>query len=770
MIYHYFKIAFRNLLKYKTQSIISIIGLAIGFTCFALANLWIHYEMTYDNYHKDADRLYLLYYKVVSDTGYSTGMPYPTSTLLKKDYPEVEDACAYILWDEMDLKVEGVPTMNTRMMLADSCFINMFGITLISGNKEFLHNNSQIALTEGTAMKLFGSTDVLGREMKLNGSDVTVGAILKEMEHSNLSYGCWGQGAYFHQWPEEWGYYGFQICVKLRKGTSVEDFQKKLAASQFKADSRDPKPFFEGTRIMPISEYHYSILNSEKTIRLQYLIFFSVIGGLVILCSLFNYLSLFVTRINIRCKELELRRVCGSSAGSILVLFTVEYSILIILAGIVGMTLVEITLPAFREMSGVTGNIYCESLLYFAGLLLLSFILLLPFALRRTSKQKKGTRFLTYRYSILFQIFISILFLFCMSILMKQIHHLTHTDLGWERKNIASFPLIYPRDSYDEIAERIAQMPCTREVMKDHYGLFPRTLSVTLHIKDWDGKPEGADELDIQSLIEGKEIVDFYHLELIKGEMMKEEETDKVVLNETAVKYLGMSDPVGKSIHLNEGDSKTIVGVVKDFHTVAPTIQVKPIMLIGKHGFANKFWAGTGDILVKYHEGKWKELKSRVEELFSQSYPDVGYKLVNVEEEYNEYLKSENVLMKLLSFVSMVCILIAAFGIFSLVTLSCEQRRKEIAVRKVNGATIKDILVMFVKEYLLLLIIASVIAFPIGYALMKQWLQSYVKQTSIDAWIYLVIFAGIAFIIAICIGWRVWQAARQNPAEVIKSE
>lgn len=221
---------------------------------------------------------------------------------------------------------------------------------------------------------------------------------------------------------------------------------------------------------------------------------------------------------------------------------------------------------------------------------------------------------------------------------------------------------------------------------------------------------------------------------------------------------------------MNEGDSKTIVGVVKDFHAVAPTIQVRPIMLIGKHGFANKFWAGTGDILVKFHEGKWKELKSGVEELFSQSYPDVGYKLVNVEEEYNEYLKSENVLMKLLSFVSMVCILIAAFGIFSLVTLSCEQRRKEIAVRKVNGATIKDILVMFVKEYLLLLIIASVIAFPIGYALMKQWLQSYVKQTSIDAWIYLVIFAGIAFIIAICIGWRVWQAARQNPAEVIKSE
>ena len=133
-------------------------------------------------------------------------------------------------------------------------------------------------------------------------------------------------------------------------------------------------------------------------------------------------------------------------------------------------------------------------------------------------------------------------------------------------------------------------------------------------------------------------------------------------------------------------------------------------------------------------------------------------------------MQSEYLLLKLLSFVSIVCILISAFGVFSLVTLSCEQRRKEIAIRKVNGAQIGDILSMFAREYIYILIIASVIAFPIGYVLMKQWLQSYVEQTSIDAWIYLVIFAGIAFIIAICIGWRVWQAARQNPAEVIKNE
>ena len=771
MIIHYLKVAIRNLLKYKTQSIVSIVGLAIGFACFALANLWIHYEMTYDCQFDGADRFYLLYKKdLLNDTGYSTRMPYPTSNILKKNFPEVEDACAYMIWDDTELKLEGSPTINTSMLLADSCFMKMFGITLLAGNMDFLHNDSQIALTKDMAMKLFGSVDVLGKELTVADNTVTIEAILEGLQHSNLAFGCWGRGAYFHQWQDYWGYASFQICAKLKKGISAENFQRKLNASEYKGDSRDPDKLFEGVGLMPLTQYHYSEINEKKSIKFLYLIFFSIIGGLVISCSLFNYLSLFITRLNIRNKELELRRMCGSSIRGILALFMIEYGTMILLAGIIGMALVEITLPIFREMSGITGNIYYESLLYFIGLLLLSLILLLPFALRRTVKQRKDKRFFIYRCSILFQIFISILFLFCMSILMKQIYHLTHTDLGWERHNIAAFPLIYPHDNYDEIAEKIAQIPCTSEVLKGHHGLFPRTVGLSLQIKDWDGRIEGAEGFEIQSIIEGKEIIDFYNLDLIEGEAMKEEETDKVILNETAVKFLGMTDPIGKKLYLNEGNVKTIIGIVRDFHITAPTIPVNPIMLIGNHGFSHKFWGGRGDILVKFHEGKWKELKNEIENLFSQSYPTTRYKFVNVEEGYEEYLKSEKVLMKLISFVSMVCILITIFGIFSLITLSCEQRRKEIAVRKVNGATTKNIMTMFIKEYMLLLIFASTIAFPIGYVLMNHWLESYVRRTSINLWIYTTIFVGIAIIILLCIGWRVWQAAQQNPAEVIKSE
>lgn len=163
-----FKIAFRNILKYRTQSIISIIGLAVGFTCFALANLWIHYDTTYDAYHEGADRMYILCKENIFGTsGYSTYMPYPASTVLKNDFSEVEAACAYTRWTKAtDIKVDGQPAVEVHEMQADSCFMNMFGISILSGNMDFMYSDDKIALTEDVAMRLFGTTDVLGKEVK----------------------------------------------------------------------------------------------------------------------------------------------------------------------------------------------------------------------------------------------------------------------------------------------------------------------------------------------------------------------------------------------------------------------------------------------------------------------------------------------------------------------------------------------------------------------------------------------------------------------------
>ena len=772
MIQHYFKIAFRNILKYKTQSIISILGLAVGFTCFALANLWIHYEMTYDAYHEGADRMYILCKEsVFGVNGYSTSMPYPASTLLKNDFPEVEATCAYTRWgQETDVKADG-RVVRTCEMQADSCFMNMFNISVLSGSMDFMYSDEKIALTEDVAMRLFGSVDVLGKEVKNYNDDTrTVCAILANLNHSNVTFGCWGQGEYFRKWQNDWYNGSFEIIIKLRKGTDPIAFQRKLAANETKADPRDPHGVFENIRLIPLDEYHYSSINRYKSFQFYYLILFSVAGALVILCSLFNYLSLFITRMRIRSREIELRKVCGSSIGGVVILLFIEYLYIILLSGILGMALVEMALPAFKKMSGVSGNIYGESLLYFVGILLLSLLLLVPFAIRRSHIRNTGNKYMLRKAPIAFQLAIGLLVTFCIIVMMKQIYYLTNTDLGWERKNIASINLLYPDKDFETIADKIKQFSCTKEVITGHCCLLPKSSGFSQSFKNWDGKEDGMKSIDMLSLWNCEKIVSFYNLQLLEGEMVKPTETNKIMINESAVKALGMSEPIGKKLYL-DNRAWTITGIIKDFHITAPTEPVPPYTLITEDILKNSgFSIGKGQILIKFHDGKWKELKNRIDSIFTYEYPEVRYKLYNTEEEYTGYLKSEDALIKLLSFIAIVCMLIAAFGIFSLVTLSCEQRRKEIAVRKVNGAAIKDILLMFVKEYMLLLIIASVIAFPVGYVLMKRWLENYVEQTVISAWIYFAIFGGIMIVIFACIGWRGWQAARQNPAEVIKSE
>ena len=656
-------------------------------------------------------------------------------------------------------------------MQADSCFMNMFNISVLSGSMDFMYSDEKIALTEDVAMRLFGSVDVLGKEVKNYNDDTrTVCAILANLNHSNMTFGCWGQGEYFRKWQNDWYNGSFEIIIKLRKGTNPIAFQRKLAANETKADPRDPHGVFENIRLIPLDEYHYSSINRYKSFQFYYLILFSVAGALVILCSLFNYLSLFITRMRIRSREIELRKVCGSSIGGVVILLFIEYLYIILLSGILGMALVEMALSAFKKMSGVSGNIYGESLLYFVGILLLSLLLLVPFAIRRSHIRNTGNKYMLRKVSIAFQLAIGLLVTFCIIVMMKQIYFLTNTDLGWERKNIASINLLYPDKDFETIADKIKQFSCTKEVITGHCCLLPKSSGFSQSFKNWDGKEDGMKSIDMLSLWNCEKIVSFYNLQLLEGEMVKPTETNKIMINESAVKALGMSEPIGKKLYL-DNRAWTITGIIKDLHITAPTEPVQPYTLITEDILKNSgFSIGKGQILIKFHDGKWKELKQQIDSIFNREYPEVRYKLFNTEEEYAGYLKSENALVKLLSFVAVVCVLIAAFGIFSLITLSCEQRRKEIAVRKVNGATIRNILIMFVKEYMLLLTIAAVIAFPVGYVLMKLWLENYVERTVISAWIYFAIFGGIMIVIFACIGWRVWQAARQNPAEVIKSE
>lgn len=764
MLIHYLKIAIRNLLKYKTQSAICIVGLAVGFVCFALSALWISYEMTYDTSHRDADRLFLLYQKdILNNSGYSTWNCYPVSTLMKKEFPEVE---ASFLFNRVrgTVSAEGKSPVSTYVIGADSCIMGVFDISVLEGSREFLYSSEKVvALTPDFARQLFGTTDVLGEKIQMYEQEYTVCALVSGVgNHSNLSFGVW-EGRDFSRYWDNWSSMLGSIVIKLREETTIEAFQKKITDYANRSTDRRFSSLLKEIFFIPLPEFRYAPFNEDRGLELNYLVLFSVVGALVILSSLFNYLALFVSRMRMRRREIELRRVCGASRFRLFGMFAVEYLLLLLIAGLIGMMLIEVLLPVFRRLSSVQGDVYAHSLLYFAGIALFSLLCLVPFV--RYKAGGAGGRNLFRKVSVFVQLTVSILFVFCLAVLLKQIFHLRHTDIGWERENVAAFRYLYPDDRIDGIIRSIEQMPGVSEMLKKHNTLLGMRVYMSIRADEWDGKQEGDNPLQVEVIPEGEAFVRFYGIRLVAGELMKPGEKNKVVLNEAAVKALGIHNPVGKKIRFGGGELCTISGVIRDFHVGPPTIPVNPTVLVGEGQFYNVTVTG---VAVKYQEGKWKELERNVNLLMEKEYPEVDYHFISMSDAYDEYLESEYLLMKLLVFVSVICILVSAFGIFSLVTLTCRQRRKEIAVRKVNGATVRDILLIFAKEYFILLTLAALLAFTAGYVVMKRWLEQYVEQTEISIWVFILIYVAAAAVVSVSIASRVWQAARQNPAEVIK--
>lgn len=770
MLQHYFKLAVRNLLKYKSQSIISIVGLAVGFTCFALATLWIRYEQTYDTFHDGADRIYMV--RITSDMyndGLSQITPYPLAAFMKETFPEVEAACNMQAWN-CQFKYKGAKYSSYQIGV-DSATMKIFRFDVINGNRNFmLPDNQEIAITDQLARKLFGTEDPIGKEIDIYGNR-KVCAIVKPWDiHSNMPFEILTSNGH----DEEWNVSSWQTFIKLQKGVDIKSFEKKL--EEFKAD-KDPSFSISKTELTPITAMRYDRPNREVTVKYEHILLFASAGGLVILCALFNYLTLFVTRIRMRNREIALRKVCGSSDSNQLVLFAVEYMLTLVLALFTGLILIELALPTFKELSEIkleNTAIYLSAVKYSGIIVILSFLLsLYPiYYFRRQTlngilKGSAGGRNknVFQKISMVAQFIISICFIFCSVILMKQIYHLNQADYGLERTNRANVNVYPPAGG---LKEEIGKIPFVTEVFPDKLSaIYPRYARSFRSVNEWEGRQDSTSVVNFELIDCNQEYFRFYEMKLVEGTMPSNAAGNQILVNQTGTKALNINHPVGKTIL--KGESQYVItGVVKDFYIAPPTVPTKPIMLV----FPKEFNSGNGEgALFKYQEGTWPQCKQRIEQLVKKLNPDNQYFHVgNMEEEYAKFLKSENALLLMLDFVTLVCILISLFGVFSLVTLDCEQRRKEIAIRKVNGATTRHIMRNFFLKYMLLLFIASAVAFPVGYLIMKPWVQNYVLQTSIDWWIYPAILLSLILLITLCTSWRIWRASNQNPAETIKSE
>ena len=774
MIKHYLKVAFRNLMKYKTQSLVSIIGLAVGFTCFALSALWIRYEMTYDNFHEGAERIYLA---GSSFRLYGDGFSYNSSSLLAdylaKNCPEIEKVCCIFYdWNEKKIKNEDAE-FSVRQIEVDSSFISMFNIKVLDGDNHLQLKKDEVAITENAAKRIFGKESPIGKHLILgeNNEEKTIVAIVKSWKgHSLFSFDILLP---FYDANPDWGRQRCQTLFRTYPKCDMKALEQRLSEHEVQQEGHK---YPISTPIAPLSTLRSTHPREDVNVKLDHIRLFACISGLVIICGICNYLTMLVTRIRMRRRELALRKVNGSSNRGLLTLLLTELVLLLILSSGAGLVLIELILPTFKRLSQIdegTSFFYIEVFVYILSLVAVTVgfaSLLIQYISRRTllnNISKKSNTHLSgwfYKISIFFQLFISLGFVFCTLVMMMQLHFLLNTrELGIERHNVGSVVYCSENIPFKEI---VNQIPEVAECLNGFHTPIPKMYYSTYRVTEWDGKNTDNEQyIELEDETINQDYADFFGVEVLDGSMLDEKKDgkDMIVINEAAVKALGWTQPIGKKIGKLR-KQYIVKGVIKNISYNAPIHPVAPAM------FHLPDSRDRGGIIFKVKEGTWNIVSEKIKAEVNKVNPNAELMLSNMEEVYDAYMKSERTLCKLLSVVSAICIIIAVFGIFSLVTLSCQQRRKEIAIRKVNGADIGVILNLFFRDYLFLLVFSSFFAFPLGYVIMKHWLENYIKQTPIEWWLYAAIFIGMGLVIFLSIIWRVWKAARQNPAEVLKSE
>jgi ABC-type antimicrobial peptide transport system permease subunit len=784
------KIAFRNLWKYRSRTFISIVGLAAGFACFAIATIWIRNEMTYDGFHTNADRLYRV--DIEEDMGYSSNgltneISAPLPVYLKKTFPEINSATKILIkWLTSSITIDSVE-YTANVLYTDSSFMNVFDIKIIEGNSDFLiPENRQVAITMEKARQLFGNETPIGKAFN---EDYTIGAMIAGFSgHSNYPFDILliGHTYLYHLTGD--------VVVELVPDIDINSFRKKLskhnATFEYEIPYTPPRSGsvqIKKIDITPLTSIHYKDPNMLRTVKFQHIVVFAIAGALLILCTLFNYLTLFISRFRMRQREFALRKVWGASNSSLFMLLSVEFMISMIIASALGAWLIYVIMPFFRTLTEIQiehshlyidikpAAIYLESFIYTGiviAISLLTFLLTLYIFGRKALNIAihRGNRKMFRRISITVQLIISMGFTFCAIIILKQMYHLHNTDIGFEFKNrgeIFVSPVIVPATV---LANQLQQIPEITETVVNFSHLSGARRNLSKETFDWEGRPGNVERMTVtvNRITMSENFAKFYGVKLLAGEMPTEADTkESVLINETAAKLFGWDNPVGKTFESNR--KYTVKGVIKNIYNNSPTMPVEPAIYEWINGEKHPdHWI---TVLFKYREGTWKTCKEKIERTVKEKYPDsVDDVSISKEEDvYDDFLKSENALLKILTVVSLVCVIICIFGFVSMVSLTCEERRKEIAIRKINGATVKDILDIFFKEYLTLLVIGAAIAFIAGYIVMKQWLEQYVLQTEMSVWIYIAILFVMILAIVVCIGEKVWRTSRENPIDALKS-
>lgn len=811
MITHYLKVALRNLLKYKTQTFISILGLAVGFVCFIFSFHWLRYETSYDNFYPNANRTYLIY--TLDDNNKNGGSPYALADFIRIYLPEAEAITRSYEGGRgnIDYQSDQILIKNPNFTSVDSSFIHIFPQNILYGRT--LQHDDEIIISQSFARKHFGDPQkAIGATLfqkapkgfyLVDARQLHIVGIMDDApQNSTMSpHGYYQQPSSketdIHN-VKEWTHDLGHTHLMLKKGVTEQEFTTRLHHTLKQFDLLKEKSF----KVIPIHQKHFEFA-SEESFSYSAIFMFTLATGLLLCCVLFNFINLFLNRYYQRMREIKLRKSVGASTPRLLLQVTIEILSYIILGGLVCGCLTELSIPFFEETFNTTikhSIIWKEFLLIILTALFIICGLLLPLGWQfirsisrqaLTGKPQTQNRNQIRRIGLGVQLIICIFFLASGTSLYNQLRYMNTTDLGFDTEHIVEFTVRSFEQNAQNMLEEIKRLPMIEHHVTSSQYLVSKEGMHMNNIPEWEGKTEedkniqfaqikltkGGSQLFNFRLKEGRTYTnqDWLSNESSQTNIAERPSLNRIIVNESAVQAMRLKHPIGEIIRIpfqllgKEAiyTDYEIIGVIQDFHPQGIKIQPKPTLIFQNsqlnyyiHYF--QVTPGTGMQAL--------EAINQLAEKHSWQYNTINEPPLLLSNKMNNLNKSETATFRLFVVLTLFCIMISLFGIFSISSSTIQQRRKEIAVRKVMGATDRDINKMFFREYSWLVGISAMIAFPFFYFFISKWLEQFPYRVSISIHLYLILGILTTILVLLIVFRQVKKAANENPAEVIKTE
>jgi len=774
MFKNYLKIALRNFKKHFGYSVIKLLGLAVGMACCIIIFLWIQNELNFDRFHEKSDRLY----RVVShmDEAWTSTSPWQLPVVLKKDFPEIEKATRFNNFTFLTRYQDKTFYENTG--LVDPDFLDMFSFPLLEGDPSTaLSAQNSVIISETTARKYFGTEEAVGKILTMNyDQPMTITGVIKDVPaKSSLQFDMLvpvqlvGEERLNSWWLET------QAYILVSENISVDDLRTKMAGTTMKYDKRVKDKKVKND-LQPLSRMHLYGLNDIGDIL--YIYIFSAIAIIVLITACINFINLTTAKAGNRAGEVGMRKVVGAHRMNIIRQFFGESFLLSFFAMIISLGLVMLFLPAFNNLSGrqlsfnpLQNTSILLTLLIITlvvGILSGSYPALLlssfkPLRVLQTSRASGSRNPLLRRILVIFQFSITIILIISSIVLQRQMNYINQKDLGFDRNNVIRLSLNQQiRESYEAFKNRLLQNPNIINVTSANNT---PTQVGNINPVYWEGG--GPDQYKTMNFV----TVDYdyfktFKMDIIQGRSFSREfstDTQNYIINQAAVDFAKLEEPIGKMFSIWEREGN-IVGVVKNFHSKSLHNEIVPIVFALTRDWPHTF------IFIRLNPGNIQNTLNIVKSVWSDYAGSFPFAYEFLSDVFKQQYQSDRQTKILYSYFTFLAIFISCLGLLGLAAFTAEQRTKEIGIRKTLGASISSIILLLTREFLLLLGIANLIAWPLAFYIMKNMMNQYAYKADITIWVF--ISAGLLALIitSVTVSFQAVRAARANPVDSLRYE